>query len=190
MASRDLNKLKEPFQTSVRELLDKIKHLDPLVTETTRTLAEQKEYVRKGVSWTLNSKHLTGEAVDIAFLSDSKLSYDAKKYDELYSILKDIPWLIWPYKDLEWGVDKPHVQYDPTKPPKRVIIPNMDLQEAKETIRDLNTEIGRVTKERDICREALSVSRKKESKNYKNWQTCLDSRQPWAIQWLKDKLGL
>ena len=58
-----------------------------------------------------------------------------------------------------------------------------ERQKYEDQIRALNTEIGRVTKERD---DALKY--KKEY--YRNWQLCLDSRQNWAIKWLKDKLGL
>jgi peptidoglycan LD-endopeptidase CwlK len=35
------------------------------VTQGLRTLAEQKENIKKGVSWSLNSRHLTGHAVDV-----------------------------------------------------------------------------------------------------------------------------
>ncbi len=37
-----------------------------LIVDTLRTKAEQAENIRRGVSWTLNSKHLTGNAIDIA----------------------------------------------------------------------------------------------------------------------------
>jgi peptidoglycan LD-endopeptidase CwlK len=36
-----------------------------IVTQGLRTLAEQKENIKKGVSWSLNSRHLTGHAVDV-----------------------------------------------------------------------------------------------------------------------------
>lgn len=36
-----------------------------MVIDTLRTSEEQAENIRKGVSWTLNSKHLTGNAIDI-----------------------------------------------------------------------------------------------------------------------------
>ena len=39
---------------------------DFIVTEGVRTLARQKELVAKGASKTLNSRHLTGHAVDLA----------------------------------------------------------------------------------------------------------------------------
>lgn len=37
-----------------------------ILPSTIRTIEEQKANVAKGVSWTMKSKHLTGEAVDMA----------------------------------------------------------------------------------------------------------------------------
>lgn len=38
---------------------------DITITEGIRTLEKQKEYVAKGTSWTMKSKHLTGDAIDM-----------------------------------------------------------------------------------------------------------------------------
>lgn len=115
--SRDVNKLKQQFRASVKQLIKEAKDqgIPVLVTDTTRTVAEQEELVRKGFSKTMKSKHLTGEAVDIAFVVRGKLSYSAALYRRLYRIAKPIPYIIWPYKDLNWGWDKPHFRYDPEK---------------------------------------------------------------------------
>lgn len=121
MASRDPEKLIEPFRTSIKELIKRAnaQGIPAFITETTRTLEEQKENVRKGFSRTLKSKHLTGEAADIAFQVAGKLSYDAKLYERLYLIAKDLPFVIWPHRDLGWEnsgfIDRPHYQYDATK---------------------------------------------------------------------------
>lgn len=189
MSSRSLEELKEPFRSSIKQMLAEAKKagIPYLVTETTRTLEEQKENVRKGVSWTLNSKHLIGEAVDIAFKIDSKLSYDARLYNRLYTIAKGIDFVRWPYKDYNWGVDKPHFQYDSNK--KSVIIDDMELKEAKETIRKLNTEIGRVTKERDEAQSALKVSQEKEKKFYDEWQNALDTYKGYKEKYEKCLTG-
>jgi len=50
----------------VNVLNQSIKHFDFSVIEGVRTLETQKEYVAKGASKTLKSKHLEGKAVDIA----------------------------------------------------------------------------------------------------------------------------
>ena len=50
----------------VNVLNQAIKHFDFTVIEGLRTLETQKEYVAKGASKTLESKHIDGKAVDIA----------------------------------------------------------------------------------------------------------------------------
>ena len=50
----------------VNVLNQAIKHFDFIVIEGKRSLETQKEYVAKGASKTLESKHLEGKAVDIA----------------------------------------------------------------------------------------------------------------------------
>lgn len=52
----------------LRQVLDRALQDSPLdfvITEGLRTLARQKELVRIGASTTLNSRHLTGHAVDL-----------------------------------------------------------------------------------------------------------------------------
>ena len=55
-----------------------------VILEMYRSQETQLQYVRRGVSKTLLSKHLQGLAVDIAFLSDIQddgvINYDAEKY--------------------------------------------------------------------------------------------------------------
>lgn len=51
-----------------------------LVTEGLRTYARQEELVKTGASKTLNSKHLTGNAVDLAPLVNGKLSWVQKDF--------------------------------------------------------------------------------------------------------------
>jgi len=50
----------------VNVLNQAIKHFDFTIIEGKRSLETQKEYVAKGASKTLKSKHLEGKAVDIA----------------------------------------------------------------------------------------------------------------------------
>ncbi|QMV48232.1 endolysin [Proteus phage Vb_PmiP-P59] len=58
--------------SSVNEKLQKVvlksfeyMPFDITITEGIRTIEKQKEYVNKGVSWTMNSKHITGNAIDM-----------------------------------------------------------------------------------------------------------------------------
>ena len=58
-----------------------------VILELFRSIETQRGYVARGVSKTLNSKHLEGLAVDIAFLSDieddGKINYSPEKYKPL-----------------------------------------------------------------------------------------------------------
>lgn len=60
------------------------------VTEWNRTLATQREYLVKGLTKTLRSKHLKGLAVDFAVIKDGEYQVDSpilelmgKKWEEL-----------------------------------------------------------------------------------------------------------
>ena len=50
---------------------------DFMVFDGRRTIEEQRDYVSRGTSWTMNSKHLTGHAVDLVPYVDGKLSWDS-----------------------------------------------------------------------------------------------------------------
>lgn len=48
-----------------------------------RTPERQKELVAAGKSWTMNSKHIDGLAVDLCILKDGKVSWDNEDYKPL-----------------------------------------------------------------------------------------------------------
>jgi peptidoglycan L-alanyl-D-glutamate endopeptidase CwlK len=77
--------------------------LDFSITEGLRTRERQKELFDAGKSQTMNSRHLTGKAVDIAVLVDGKVTWDFKYYqgvaDHIKKIAKDMK------IDLVWGGD-------------------------------------------------------------------------------------
>lgn len=77
--------------------------IDFTVLEGLRTKERQKQLVAKGASKTMNSRHLTGDAVDIAPLVDGKVTWDWKYYNQLAPIIKQAA------KELginiEWGGD-------------------------------------------------------------------------------------
>ena len=73
--------------------------LDPqagaVVIQGGRTLDQQKRNIAKGVSWTLNSKHLkqkTGyyHAVDNAIIRNGRLINDLRYYDDFASTMKKV----------------------------------------------------------------------------------------------------
>lgn len=51
-----------------------------VVTEGLRTVQRQAELLAKGASRTMNSKHITGRAVDVAAFPNGKLSWEWKYY--------------------------------------------------------------------------------------------------------------
>ena len=66
--SRRLNDLSPRFRPLAVELLAQLVEAGILVmiVDTLRTPEEQAANIAKGVSWTTRSKHLTGDAIDIA----------------------------------------------------------------------------------------------------------------------------
>ena len=62
--------------------------LDFTVLEGLRTRERQAELVRSGASQTMNSRHLTGHAVDIAPMIAGKVSWDWPLYHRLAAVVK------------------------------------------------------------------------------------------------------
>lgn len=62
--------------------------LDFTVLEGMRTLATQKKYFASGATRTMNSRHLTGHAVDIAPVIDGKVRWDWPLYYEIAKAVK------------------------------------------------------------------------------------------------------
>ena len=62
--------------------------VDFAVTEGLRTQIRQRELVVKGASQTMDSKHLTGEAVDLVAFLDSRISWELSLYDEIADAMR------------------------------------------------------------------------------------------------------
>jgi peptidoglycan L-alanyl-D-glutamate endopeptidase CwlK len=91
-----------------------------IVTEGLRTVARQKQLVAAGASQTMNSRHLTGHAVDVAAVVDGKVRWDWPLYariaEEMKAAAKDlgVP-IIW---GGDWKFrDGPHFELDRRKYP-------------------------------------------------------------------------
>jgi peptidoglycan LD-endopeptidase CwlK len=116
LTSRDREKLKgvHPDLIRVVERAAAISDRPFTILEGVRSLARQKKLKAEGASTTLNSRHLTGHAVDIAPLDAGKVSWAWPLYYPLAKIIKQAA------KDvgvpLEWGggwkkfPDGPHWQ--------------------------------------------------------------------------------
>lgn len=62
--------------------------VDFMVTEGLRTAARQAELVRAGASRTLNSRHLTGHAIDVAAWVDGQVRWDWPLYPRIAEAFK------------------------------------------------------------------------------------------------------
>jgi len=69
------------FLRDVVKLLQNIFSCGYKVTggELKRTMYQQKEYVRIGKSWTMNSDHIKQMAIDLNIFIDGELTYDKEK---------------------------------------------------------------------------------------------------------------
>ena len=59
-----------------------------VVAEGRRSLERQRQLVAAGASRTMNSRHLTGHAVDLAALVDGKVRWDGPLYAKLADAMK------------------------------------------------------------------------------------------------------
>lgn len=90
--------------------------VDFVVTEGLRTRERQQQLVKAGASQTMNSRHLTGHAIDVAALLDGEVRWDWPLYNRIANAMSQsserfgIP--------ITWGgsfqtlKDGPHFQLD------------------------------------------------------------------------------
>lgn len=105
LGNRSLERLKgvhPDLQRVVRRAIQ-LTEVDFTVLEGLRSVERQRELVRKGASKTMNSRHLTGHAVDIAPWIDGRVSWDWKYYYPLADAMKAAAREI--KVPLEWGGD-------------------------------------------------------------------------------------
>ena len=84
------------------------------VSEGLRSVAKQREYVRQGKSKTMNSKHLTGKAVDLYPLSMDRKVVDWSRFEDLAELMLQVAdemgiRLVWG-GNWKTFVDKPHFE--------------------------------------------------------------------------------
>lgn len=82
LGKRSLERLQgvHPDLVKVVKLAISRSDVDFTVIEGVRSREKQAENVRKGVSQTMNSRHLTGHAVDIAPLVNGQIPWNDKSY--------------------------------------------------------------------------------------------------------------
>lgn len=101
---------------AVVERAIQISPLDFTITEGLRTVARQRELLKAGASRTMNSRHITGHAIDFAVLVNGKVRWDWPLYPQVAAAFKQaaselgVP-IIWggDWKSLR---DGPHVELD------------------------------------------------------------------------------
>ena len=124
LSKRSLNKLVgvHPDLVKVTTRAIQVSEVDFAVLEGLRTLEKQKTLVASGASTTLNSRHLTGHAVDLMAIIDRQVRWDWPLYHKIAAAMKaaskelSIP--------IEWGgdwqtfKDGPHFQLPWDKYPR------------------------------------------------------------------------
>jgi peptidoglycan L-alanyl-D-glutamate endopeptidase CwlK len=105
LSARSLSRLEgvHPDLVRVVKRAAEMSDLDFTVLEGVRTLARQRELLKQGATTTLNSRHLTGHAVDLAPIRGKTIYWDWPMYHRLAKIVKaaaaveQVP--------LQWGGD-------------------------------------------------------------------------------------
>lgn len=87
-SERRLSEVKEELQRVVRKGIKKTT-VDFGVTEGLRTRTTQMKYVAAGKSKTMNSKHLTGDAVDLVAYVGSAVSWEITLYDNIAEAIRE-----------------------------------------------------------------------------------------------------
>jgi peptidoglycan L-alanyl-D-glutamate endopeptidase CwlK len=90
LSSKSLKKLEgvDPKLVAVVKRAIEITKIDFAVTEGLRSVATQKKFVAAGKSQTMNSKHITGDAVDLVAHIGSNVSWELNLYDDIADAMK------------------------------------------------------------------------------------------------------
>jgi peptidoglycan L-alanyl-D-glutamate endopeptidase CwlK len=90
LGQRSLNRLEgvHPDLVRVVKKAAALSDLDFTVLEGLRTVERQKQLVNQGASRTMNSRHITGHAVDLAPMIGGTVSWDWPLYHRLAKIVK------------------------------------------------------------------------------------------------------
>ena len=91
LSQRSLNKLNgvHPDLVKVVKKAITLTKIDFGVTQGLRTLEQQRALLNSGATQTMNSKHLTGHAVDLVAYIGSDVSWQLNVYDDLADAMKE-----------------------------------------------------------------------------------------------------
>ena len=110
-----------PDLVKVVERAAQLTTVDFIITEGKRTLQRQRELVKAGASQTLQSRHLTGHAVDVAARVAGQIRWDWPLYYKIAEAFKKAATEL--SVAVEWGgdwksfKDGPHFQLSKTRYP-------------------------------------------------------------------------
>jgi peptidoglycan L-alanyl-D-glutamate endopeptidase CwlK len=90
LGQRSLSRLEGVHPDLVRVVKNAalLSDLDFTVLEGLRTVERQKQLVNQGASRTMNSRHITGHAVDLAPMIGGKVSWDWPLYHRLAEVMR------------------------------------------------------------------------------------------------------
>jgi len=128
-ANRNIDDLEPRMAERVKKFvkLCEKRRIDVLITETRRTVGRQRYLYAIGrwgenktaspVTWTLQSKHIEGDAIDIVPLSMGLPNWSAIDYvwQEIYDLAYEVG-LKSLFRETEY--DRPHLEYDPLWTPE------------------------------------------------------------------------
>lgn len=92
-----------PDLIAVANLALRLAPVDFKITEGLRTKEKQEQRVSEGKSKTMNSRHLTGHAIDVVALPKNKVSWDWQYYEFLARTFKHAARILG--IPIEWGGD-------------------------------------------------------------------------------------
>lgn len=113
LSENNLVGVKPPLVAVVRRALE-LSSVDFGITEGLRTQERQKQLYAEGKSQTMNSRHLTGDAVDVVAYVSGAVSWDLPLYRKISEAFKQAGQEL--NTPIEWGgdwktlVDGPHFQ--------------------------------------------------------------------------------
>jgi peptidoglycan L-alanyl-D-glutamate endopeptidase CwlK len=90
LSKRSISRL-DGVESDLIQVVERAIELTPVdfgVIQGLRTLEEQKKLFASGASKTMKSKHLTGNAVDLAAYLGSRLSWEITLYDDIADAMK------------------------------------------------------------------------------------------------------
>jgi peptidoglycan LD-endopeptidase CwlK len=101
-SERNLKDVHPVLQKIIRSAMDD-SPVRFIVIEGRRALQRQREMVKAGASQTMNSRHLTGHAVDVAAMVGGKVRWDWPLYAKIAAHVKDVARALG--YTIEWGGD-------------------------------------------------------------------------------------